>query len=234
MGSYHVWSTGDTWVFCRTAQVSQCGSLPEGVSDQRCTFLCRNSPADFTVGMWAVEKPLHLTFAQAYHTLHLAFVVFQVFQCLLHWLYKDGLNPLGITYELVITRYYAERLVQQSAAWASGLFWTKRIPYLVCGRSQRRTIIELSVAFVRPAVQSSIPKWQPEIVSLRATKVGGSCWRNNRMQGFDIVALTSFESQWFTICWITLVRHKYYIIYIIFILFLIPYYFITFFWGGGL
>lgn len=31
--SYHVWSTGNTGVFCRAAQVSQCGSLSEGVSD---------------------------------------------------------------------------------------------------------------------------------------------------------------------------------------------------------
>lgn len=31
-GVYHVWSTGNFGVFCRIAQVSQCGSLPEGVS----------------------------------------------------------------------------------------------------------------------------------------------------------------------------------------------------------
>lgn len=32
VGLYHVWSTGNTGVFCRVAQVSQCGSLSKGVS----------------------------------------------------------------------------------------------------------------------------------------------------------------------------------------------------------
>ena len=33
VGLYHVWSTGITGVFCRAAQVSQCGSLSKGVSN---------------------------------------------------------------------------------------------------------------------------------------------------------------------------------------------------------
>lgn len=33
VGLYHVWSTGNTGVFCRAAQVSQCGSLSKGVSN---------------------------------------------------------------------------------------------------------------------------------------------------------------------------------------------------------
>lgn len=32
VGLYHVWSTGNTGVFCRVTQVSQCGSLSKGVS----------------------------------------------------------------------------------------------------------------------------------------------------------------------------------------------------------
>lgn len=107
MGLYHVWSTGDTWVFRRAAQVSQCGSLPKGVSHRRGTFLCRITPADFTAGISAgLQKHVHLTLCTAgSHTLGFGFWDVPVWFCCCCCcvfttlaVYKDGRKYLDVTY----------------------------------------------------------------------------------------------------------------------------------------
>lgn len=66
VGLYHVWSTGNTGVFCGVAQVSQCGSLSARV--RRFHFWA--SPPFLLLNMrqWTVVP--NVCWCQHYHTVH--------------------------------------------------------------------------------------------------------------------------------------------------------------------